>query len=67
MQIHEVRDIYPDEKKYKYRGINQFINNIYQLIILNSEFNFSAGFLQDIRVVHATSFRKDDRLAYKAQ
>jgi hypothetical protein len=31
MQIHEVRDIYPDKKKYRYRGINQFINNIYYL------------------------------------
>jgi hypothetical protein len=29
MQIHEIRGIYPDEKKYKYRGINQFIDDIY--------------------------------------
>jgi hypothetical protein len=29
MQIHEVRDIYPDEKKYRCRGINLFIDDIY--------------------------------------
>jgi hypothetical protein len=31
MQIHEVRGIYPDKEEYRYRGINQFINDIYYL------------------------------------
>jgi hypothetical protein len=47
MQIHEVRGIYPDKKKCRYRGIDQFIDNIYYS---NLWLPISMNFGQRIRV-----------------